>query len=95
MLFRSSEPALIKTIHAGIDRAATYGIEAEQDVCAYIDMMVLFGDDFDRDPALPWPRAILRDASWEDTSAKVKHLYEVGIEKATQAAARAAQAGEA
>ncbi len=89
------EPALIKLIHLGIDRAATYGIEAEDDVCLYIDLMMLFGQDFDRDPGLPWARAILQDGSWEDVSAKVNHLYDVGIEKLEQAEAGAAQAGGA
>ncbi len=44
----------------GIERAAVYGIKAKRDVCKYIDMMTVFGSDFDTDPRLRWAGEILR-----------------------------------
>src|SRR6266851_10150050 len=45
---------LRETIQYGTQRAAAYRIVAERDVCKYIDLMVLYGRDFDKDPNLPW-----------------------------------------
>ena len=75
------DSAVHELIAQGVGRAAAYGIEAETDVCLYIDLMVLFGRDFDRDPKLPWASAILRDPKWEDPSARVNHLYDTAVQR--------------
>ena len=36
-------------VQYGIKRAAVYGFTAKRDVCKYIDLMILFGRDFDTD----------------------------------------------
>ena len=41
------EPSLRGTIRYGIERASQHGINAEREVCKYIDLMVVFGRDFD------------------------------------------------
>ena len=58
----------------GIQRAATYNFQLEPDVCNYIDLMIVFGRDFDRDPALAWASAILNDPALQGPSAKVAEL---------------------
>jgi hypothetical protein len=46
-------------VHYGIQRAAAHGITAKRDVCKYIDLMVVFGRDFDTDARHPWAARIL------------------------------------
>jgi hypothetical protein len=37
-----------RAISRGVDRAASYRIVGQRDVCNFIDVMFLFGEDFDR-----------------------------------------------
>ena len=53
------ELQLRETIGHGIRRAAHYGITAKRDVCKYIDLMIVFGRDFDSDKRFRWAREIL------------------------------------
>lgn len=53
------EPQLRETIQYGIQRATAYGIVGNSDVCKYIDLMVVFGRDFDTAPRFPWAAEIL------------------------------------
>lgn len=57
----------------GINRAATYGIKAEIDVCRYIDVMFVFGREFDRDSRFPWATRIL-NARLANPRARTNHL---------------------
>lgn len=59
-------------IEFGIDRARSYGIELERDVCIYLDLMFTFGVEFDRE--IPWAAGILHQPG--DPSAKVQKLFE-------------------
>jgi hypothetical protein len=68
------ESQMGETIRYGIKRAAAYGITIKRDVSKYVDVMVVFGRDFDRDPGLPWARTILADAA-ADPTVKVNRLY--------------------
>lgn len=67
------EPQIRKTIQYGIERAAAYGITAERDVCKYIDLMIVFGSDFDADEQLPWAGEILRRRSHPATKMRALH----------------------
>jgi len=49
-------PTLLDSIRFGIQRARTYSIVSERDVCKYIDLSLVYGRDFDKDTALPWGR---------------------------------------
>lgn len=60
-------------IVAGIERAAKYDIKAELDVCRYIDVMFVFGREFDVDPRYPWATRIL-NARASTARARVNHL---------------------
>jgi hypothetical protein len=53
------EPKLRESIQHGIRRAAHYGITARRDVCKYIDLMIVFGRDFDTDSRSRWAGEIL------------------------------------
>jgi hypothetical protein len=69
------EPKLRETIQHGTQRAAAYRIISERDVCKYIDLMILYGRDFDKDPKLPWAQSILQNQVIKDPSAKVNQLF--------------------
>lgn len=69
------EPALLDTIRHGVQRARTYSIVSERDVCKYIDLAVLYGRDFDQDAALPWAATILQNKSIRKPSTKVDRLF--------------------
>jgi len=66
-------------VNHGIKKAATYDIVSERDVCKYIDLMIGFGLEFDKDDNLPWAVKIFNDTSWKDASAKTNALFKAGI----------------
>jgi len=68
-----------EVICSGVEVAAQYGIESEQDVGQYILLMFVHDFDFDRSPETPWAHEILTrpgltpserlNALWERTAA--------------------------
>lgn len=65
---------LRETIQYGIKRAAKHGIIAERDVCKYIDFMMVLGQDFDKDPELPWAQSVLNNQALRHSAAKMERL---------------------
>jgi hypothetical protein len=67
---------VLKTIRYGIRKAASYGIDKECDVCKYIDLMIVFGRDFDANPAYEEAKRVL--TSPKDTAkTKMRKLYKL------------------
>lgn len=62
-------------VQFGTQKAATYGIVAERDVCKYIDFMMVYGREFDVDPKLPWASSILKKQTLKNSTTKIDHLY--------------------
>lgn len=60
-------------ISYALTRAARYDIASERDVCKYLNLMFVYGYEFDTDPALPWAAAILSDRTLGRSSVKM-HL---------------------
>ena len=60
-------------------RAAKYGFKGKPDVLKYIEVMVLFGRDFDADPQLPWAAQILHKR--KKPAAKLSALYDEAIQR--------------
>ncbi|MCA9710230.1 MAG: hypothetical protein KDK70_30600 [Myxococcales bacterium] len=54
--------ALREVVRYGVDRALDHGIDTERGVCRYLNLMFVFGRDFDQDPRLPWAEQILSGA---------------------------------
>jgi hypothetical protein len=63
-------------IEYGIERAAAYNLTSKRDVCKYIDLMVVFGRDFDTDSRLPWAGELLRQG--RNPGVKTRLLLEAG-----------------
>ncbi len=74
-----------EAVRYGIQRAASYEITAEPDVCKYVDLMFGFGRDFDTDPRYPWAIAALKDPGTPDPTARINRLCDLAVEKAKRA----------
>ena len=68
------EGKLLDTVQYGTQRAASYHIVCERDVCKYIDLMILFGCDFDKDVNLPWAQSVLCNHAFRDPAVKIDRL---------------------
>lgn len=65
-------------IRHGIDRARSYGIDREKDVCKYVDLCFYYGREFDVEQ--PWARPVLRfDAPAPE---RMRALFAIAVEKA-------------
>jgi hypothetical protein len=71
------EAKVRETIEYGIKRADSYGIVAERDVCKYVELVVVFGLDFDRDSSLPAASDVLNDKRLKYVSDRMNHLWEM------------------
>ena len=80
------DPKTRESIHYGIQRAKTYGIISERDVCLYIDLMFAFGRDFDKDPNYSLAAQILTDKSNSDPTQRINKLFETALEHVRDAA---------
>jgi len=67
-----AEAELRESIQRGIVRAARYGIRTKRDVCKFIDVMIVLGEDFDSAEAPDWARKILSRPG--DSGMKIKTL---------------------
>jgi hypothetical protein len=65
---------LMELIREGIKRSRSYGIETERNVMEFIDLMVVFGRNFDTDKTYPQAAKILADKD-ADGPKKIDRLY--------------------
>ena len=59
-------------VHNGVDRAFTYGIHDQRNVCFFIDLLFAFGNDYDTRQA--WASAILADPAIPDEHSRTTLL---------------------
>lgn len=81
---------LANLVRYGAERAKSYGIVAEPDVCKYLGVMLQLGSDFDRNPQYPWAARTLNDAGLGDPSARVSRLAAEALEAQATAGAKGA-----
>lgn len=55
-------------------RGSRYGFETERDLCKFLNVAFVFGEEFDQDPDIPWIRPYLDDDTAGPTL-KVNRLY--------------------
>ena len=72
------DPELRKLIKEGISQAAVYGITLENDVRRYLECVVLYGPDFDRNPETAWAGEILRSDDLDGTE-KIDRIDEAEL----------------
>lgn len=66
-------------IRYGVKRAANYGFKDDPGVLNYVEVMVLFGRDFDKDKQLPWAAQIL--GKHKKPAVKIAALHEEAIKR--------------
>ncbi len=71
---------LRREIRHGINQAERYGIRTGQGICKYLNLMFLFGRDFDTDPRFPWASRILNGPGEIDAVPKIDRLYAAAAE---------------
>jgi hypothetical protein len=78
------ESKLRETIQYGTQRAASYRIISERDVCKYVDLTILYGRDFDKDPKLPWAQSVLQNQALRNATSKIERLYKAAKKQENQ-----------
>jgi hypothetical protein len=73
------EPSFREVIRLGVKRAGTYGLTTRGPVRLYIELMVMFGSDFDTDPLLRWAAAVLSEPMIVDPIDRADQLYRRAI----------------
>jgi hypothetical protein len=71
------------SIRHAIGRATAHRIDNQHDVCQYLNLMYVFGRDFDVDPGLPWAGEVLTDDQ-VDPAEKMDKLYAVATDHAEE-----------
>ena len=64
-----------EVIRPGIDRAEKYSLTNRGPVRFYIELMFMFGSDFDTDPQLPWAGKILNDPMAVDQMERADQVH--------------------
>ncbi len=76
------ESGVHQILSTGVARASEYGFTTEYDVVRFVDLMFVFGMDFDQDASLPALSEILSDESYDSATDKMDDLVEVALEYA-------------
>lgn len=69
------EKGIRSLIQRGISNAASYGIKRENDVSRFINLMIVFKEDFDTDQTYEWAQNILTNDMITNSSYKMDILY--------------------
>lgn len=69
------EGGIRSVIQFGVSRASRYGFTNRGPVQFYIELIFLFGAEFDTDPMLPWTRELSKTVSDADQISKANRLY--------------------
>ena len=66
--------ALPGHIEDGMRRAAAHGLTLERDISAYVELMVVFGPDFEHDSRFPWASPLAEGTALEP-SARIQAAF--------------------
>lgn len=66
--------ALLGVCRFGTEKARAYGLRSERDLCKFINLLFVFGLEFDTSPRFPWARRILGKETVGPTL-RVNRLY--------------------
>ena len=80
-----NEDALDELILEACERARSYGISTQKDVCKFLNLMFTFGRHFDTDPALPWVSPFLRSKSKAQGTLRINRLCRQALEHIDEA----------
>lgn len=74
------EDGLRELIRSGMEKGTEHGFRTEQELCRFIDLMLLFGTRFDQD--VGWAREILQDSAIENRSKKLMFAAKAHLQSA-------------
>jgi hypothetical protein len=63
-------------IEDGIRRAQNFGVFSEIDVARFVVVTLVLGEDFDRNPNLPWVKAILNYRHFGGPDRRIRAIYD-------------------
>lgn len=67
-------------VDLGVERANSYGFSNKGPVRFYVEMMCMFGSDFDSDPQLPWASEVLKNENITDQMERADTLFDKMLE---------------
>lgn len=67
-------------VRLGIDRAGMHGYYVRREIGLYINLMVMLGSAFDRDPQIPWALKQLNDLSIADPFDRIQRIFESALD---------------
>lgn len=80
-LFKAVGPEQLReVIRSGMKRAAGYGITLRGPVRLYLELMLLFGSQFDTDPQYPWAAEVLKGQEIPSQMQRAERLYRKTVE---------------
>ena len=67
-------------VKSGLERAKSYGMTKRGPARFFVEMIFLFGSEFDTDPLLPWASGVLTNPSISDQMERADILHEAMME---------------
>lgn len=77
---RAGREQVQQFVRLGIDRAFLHGLSAQREVGLYINLMMMLGSGFDRDPLLPWAAQQLNDSSIADSFDRIRKVFDSALQ---------------
>ena len=68
-------------VNTGVSRARGHGFTLRGPLRLYLDLMFLFGSDFDTDPQYPWAGEVLKEQGMEMERAAALRRFQGGDEQ--------------
>lgn len=72
---RAGREQVTKLVRLGIERALVHGYTKQREVILYINLMMILGSGFDRDPQIPWVARQLNDLSFKDSFERIQRTF--------------------
>ena len=79
LLQRAGEERAAQVVRSTLARAGEYGLRSEQDVCVFLDLVVVFGPDFDQ--KLAWARELLTGPGYGDPPTRLALLFQAALQQ--------------
>lgn len=82
-------------VEQGVRSAESHGVVSPRGVCKYINLMMIFGPDFDANPrTAPWVQPILNDITVPDPTARMDVLTDKALSVVEQSEGVAVEPAE-
>jgi hypothetical protein len=76
---RVGRDQVLKLVRSGIGRAFAHGYSKQREAGLYINLMMMLGSGFDRDPQIPWAARQLNDGAIGDSFERIQHVFQSAV----------------